>query len=157
MPGRWFFLAWSRASICIVTNHSPEVRELPVLTSSVVTSNCDAAFVCSTQLKILAQGNVEFSQEALVRSEETWSEMIENKNSHEEMSKKEKLLIFFLLISSLILGVMHNIKFQPLRDGLQFFPPTSGWVGDLTCVLFVKNLNDLVDFEWCSVSSGSTD
>lgn len=45
-----------------------------------------------------------------------------------QKSKKEKLLIFYLLISLLILGVMHDIKFQPLRDGLQFFPPHF-WVG----------------------------
>lgn len=76
----FFFLVRSCASLPITTNHSPEVQDLPELTSSARTSNCDAAFVCSTQLRTVAQGRVEFSKEVMMRSEDTGSEMIENKN-----------------------------------------------------------------------------
>lgn len=43
------FLFRIGAGVPIATNHSPEVQDLPELTSSAITSNCDAAFVSSTQ------------------------------------------------------------------------------------------------------------
>lgn len=91
---------------CIVTNHSPEVQDLPELTSSAITSNCKAAFVCSTRLKNFSPGPCWILTGSY---DEKWGHIIRDgqKQKHPSQKSGEKPLICFSLISSSLLKVWY--------------------------------------------------